>query len=149
MNARHGQTSYRDRTQEFIKTIENLKKSSSTPDAPSSNAVSRLEVPKSAASIQSEFSKRASQIGLGIHHTSQKLTNLAKCKYFTILTRNCFRFWSWMWTWDACHQLRISVWYELFRAAIIIRLACMLYTNPSHFEFRFICMCLSVSSSGS
>ncbi|XP_009381255.2 syntaxin-32-like isoform X1 [Musa acuminata AAA Group] len=78
MNARHGQTSYRDRTQEFIKTIENLKKSSSTPDAPSSNAVSRLEVPKSAASIQSEFSKRASQIGLGIHHTSQKLTNLAK-----------------------------------------------------------------------
>ncbi|CAL9059944.1 unnamed protein product [Musa banksii] len=90
MNARHGQTSYRDRTQEFIKTIENLKKSSSTPDAPSSNAVSRLEVPKSAASIQSEFSKRASQIGLGIHHTSQKLTNLAKCKYFTILTRNCF-----------------------------------------------------------
>ncbi|CAD5186688.1 unnamed protein product [Musa acuminata subsp. malaccensis] len=78
MNARHGQTSYRDRTQEFIKTIENLKKSSSTPDAPSSNAVSRLEVPKSAASIQSEFSKRASQIGLGIHQTSQKLTNLAK-----------------------------------------------------------------------
>ncbi|THU52357.1 hypothetical protein C4D60_Mb10t03160 [Musa balbisiana] len=78
MNARHGQTSYRDRTQEFIKTIENLKKSSSTPDAPSSNAVSRLEVPKSAVSIQSEFSRRASQIGLGIHQTSQKLTNLAK-----------------------------------------------------------------------
>ncbi|KAJ8480339.1 hypothetical protein OPV22_024066 [Ensete ventricosum] len=78
MNARHGQTSYRDRTQEFVKTIENLKKSSSTPDAPSSNAVSRLEVPKSAASIQSEFSRRASQIGLGIHQTSQKLTKLAK-----------------------------------------------------------------------
>ncbi|CAL9102229.1 unnamed protein product [Musa textilis] len=92
MNARHGQTSYRDRTQEFIKTIENLKKSSSTPDAPSSNAVSRLEVPKSAASIQSEFSRRASQIGLWIHQTSQKLTNLAKCKYFTILMRNCFLF---------------------------------------------------------
>lgn len=79
MNPRPGQTSYRDRTQEFLKAVENFKKSfASIPDATSSIAAPKFEGPKSAASIQSEFSRRASQIGLGIHQTSQKLTKLAK-----------------------------------------------------------------------
>ncbi|XP_074578541.1 syntaxin-32-like [Curcuma longa] len=79
MNSRAGQTSYRDRTQEFVKAVENCKKSfSSTQNGPSSSTAPNLEGPKSAASIQSEFSRRASQIGLGIHQTSQKLAKLAK-----------------------------------------------------------------------
>ncbi|KAG6497299.1 hypothetical protein ZIOFF_045198 [Zingiber officinale] len=79
MSTRAGQASYRDRTQEFLKVVENCKKSSSTLDGPSSSTAPYLEGPKSAASIQSEFSRRASQIGLGIHQTSQKLSKLAKC----------------------------------------------------------------------
>ncbi|KAG6497300.1 syntaxin-32-like [Zingiber officinale] len=78
MSTRAGQASYRDRTQEFLKVVENCKKSSSTVDGPSSSTAPYLEGPKSAASIQSEFSRRASQIGLGIHQTSQKLSKLAK-----------------------------------------------------------------------
>lgn len=79
MHARSGQSSYRDRTQEFLTVAERLRKSlSSAPNAQSSNVGSKLEGPKSAVSIQSEFSKRASRIGLGIHQTSQKLAKLAK-----------------------------------------------------------------------
>ncbi|XP_074583315.1 syntaxin-32-like [Curcuma longa] len=78
MSTRAGQASYRDRTQEFLKAVENCKKSSSTLDGPSSSTAPYLEGPKSAAAIQSEFSRRASQIGLGIHQTSQKLSKLAK-----------------------------------------------------------------------
>ncbi|XP_010925313.1 syntaxin-32 [Elaeis guineensis] len=79
MHSRSGQSSYRDRTQEFLTIAERLKKSfSSVPNAPSSSAGSRLEGQKTAVSIQSEFNKRASKIGLGIHQTSQKLAKLAK-----------------------------------------------------------------------
>ncbi|XP_010915024.1 syntaxin-32 [Elaeis guineensis] len=79
MHPRSGQASYRDRTQEFLTVVERLKKSfSSAPDAPSSSAGSKLEGQKTAVSIQSEFNKRASKIGLGIHQTSQKLGKLAK-----------------------------------------------------------------------
>ncbi|KAG1330085.1 syntaxin-32 [Cocos nucifera] len=79
MHSRSGQSSYRDRTQEFLTVAERLKKSfSSVPNAPSSSAGSRLEGQKTAVSIQSEFNKRASKIGLGIHQTSQKLAKLAK-----------------------------------------------------------------------
>lgn len=79
MHSRSGQSSYRDRTQEFLTVAERLKKSlSSGPNAQSSNAGSKLEGPKSAVSIQSEFNKRASRIGLGIHQTSEKLAKLAK-----------------------------------------------------------------------
>lgn len=71
------QSSYRDRTQEFLTVAERLKKSfSSAPNVPSSN--SKPEGSRSAASIQSEFSKRASKIGYAIHQTSQKLAKLAK-----------------------------------------------------------------------
>ncbi|WOL09025.1 syntaxin-32-like [Canna indica] len=79
MNSRPGQTSYRDRTQEFLKAVENLKRSfSSPPDVPSSSTAPNLEGTKLTASMQSEFNRRASHIGLGIHQTSQKLAKLAK-----------------------------------------------------------------------
>ncbi|PKA59811.1 Syntaxin-32 [Apostasia shenzhenica] len=79
MHSRSVQSSYRDRTQEFLTVVERLKKSfSSAPNSQSSVAVSKVEGPKSAVSIYSEFNKRASRIGLGIHQTSQKLAKLAK-----------------------------------------------------------------------
>ncbi|RRT54005.1 hypothetical protein BHE74_00048462 [Ensete ventricosum] len=81
MNSRPGQASYRDRTQEFLKAVENLKTPFSlVADASSSSTGSILEGPKSTASNQSEFNRKASKIGLGIHQTSQKLAKLAKCK---------------------------------------------------------------------
>ncbi|KAL0919727.1 hypothetical protein M5K25_011843 [Dendrobium thyrsiflorum] len=79
MHFRSGQSSYRDRTQDFLNVAETLKKSlSSGPISQSSNAGSKFEGPKSAVSIQSEFNKRASRIALGIHQTSQKLARLTK-----------------------------------------------------------------------
>ncbi|OUZ99698.1 Target SNARE coiled-coil domain [Macleaya cordata] len=78
MPVKSAQSSYRDRTQEFLTVTERLKKSfSSAPNAPSSSS-SKPEGPRSGLSIQSEFNKRASKIGYGIHQTSQKLAKLAK-----------------------------------------------------------------------
>lgn len=74
------QSSFRDRTQEFRSVAERLKKSfSSAPGAngPSSSR-SKSEEQRSAIAIQSEFNKRASKVGYGIHQTSQKLAKLAK-----------------------------------------------------------------------
>ncbi|CAH9076836.1 unnamed protein product [Cuscuta europaea] len=71
--------SVRDRTLEFQSTAERLKKSiSSVHNAASSSALSSRSDQRSLVSIQSEFNKRASKIGLGIHNTSQKLSKLAK-----------------------------------------------------------------------
>lgn len=88
---RSAQSSYRDRTHEFQSITERLKKSvpSNGPNnGPSSSSttvgVSQVNGPRSAA-IQSEFSKRASKIGFGIHQTSQKLAKLAKCEFFSLL----------------------------------------------------------------
>ncbi|XP_073000512.1 syntaxin-32-like [Typha latifolia] len=79
MHSRATQASCRDRTQEFRAAVESSRKHlSTTLNAASSSAGSRLDGPKSALSIQSEFNKRASKIGLGIHQTSQKLARLAK-----------------------------------------------------------------------
>lgn len=83
---KQGQSSYRDRTQEFLSVGEKLKKSfSSDKNAPSSSGstggkITKPEDRKAAVAIQSEFNKRASKIGYGIHQTSQKLAKLAKCK---------------------------------------------------------------------
>ncbi|KAJ6923331.1 syntaxin-32-like [Populus alba x Populus x berolinensis] len=74
-------TSYRDRTQEFLSVAERLKKSfSSASNAASSSTGSstKPDATRSAVAIQSEFNKRASMIGYGIHQTSQKLAKLAK-----------------------------------------------------------------------
>ncbi|KAA8523082.1 hypothetical protein F0562_009505 [Nyssa sinensis] len=78
MSVKSTQSSYRDRTQEFQNVAEKLKQSlSSASNAPSSSG-SKAEGPRSAVLIQSEFNKRASKIGFGIHQTSQKLSKLAK-----------------------------------------------------------------------
>ncbi|PPR89549.1 hypothetical protein GOBAR_AA31137 [Gossypium barbadense] len=74
------QSSFRDRTQEFQSVAERLRKSfSSGPgqNGPSSST-SRAEEQRSVVAHQSEFNRRASKIGFGIHQTSQKLSKLAK-----------------------------------------------------------------------
>jgi len=75
------QSSYRDRTQEFQSIADRLKKSVQSSSSPSSSgAGSQPNGSRSVVSIQSEFNKRASKIGYGIHQTSQKLAKLAKCE---------------------------------------------------------------------
>ncbi|XP_028791653.1 syntaxin-32 isoform X1 [Neltuma alba] len=79
MPVKSAQSSFRDRTQEFQSIAERLKKSvsfGSGSNGPSSS--SRSEEQRSAIAIQSEFNRRASKIGYGIHQTSQKLAKLAK-----------------------------------------------------------------------
>ncbi|KAJ9548798.1 hypothetical protein OSB04_021341 [Centaurea solstitialis] len=85
-------SSYRDRSQEFSSIAERLRKSSSSSsssDAAETTAVSghvrggaggsaKASGSRSTVAIQSEFNKRASKIGYGIHQTSQKLAKLAK-----------------------------------------------------------------------
>ncbi|GAB2232498.1 hypothetical protein Droror1_Dr00011535 [Drosera rotundifolia] len=83
---RSGQSSYRDRTQEFHSISERLISSApangsvgggnSVGSSSGSSAVADRS--RSAVSIQSEFNKRASKIGFGIHQTSEKLGKLAK-----------------------------------------------------------------------
>ena len=81
MHMKAVQSSFRDRTPEFQSVAERLKKSfSSAPGANGPSSRSRSEEQRSALAIQSEFNKRASKIGYGIHQTSQKLSKLAKCK---------------------------------------------------------------------
>ncbi|CAK9312877.1 unnamed protein product [Citrullus colocynthis] len=71
--------SFRDRTPEFQNITERLKKSFSSGTGPTGpSAVSKSEEQRSSVALQSEFNKRASKIGLGIHQTSQKLSKLAK-----------------------------------------------------------------------
>ena len=73
------QSSFRDRTPEFLNVAERLKKLfSSTQNG--ANSASKAEEQRFAVAMQSEFNKRASKIGFGIHQTSQKLSKLAKCK---------------------------------------------------------------------
>lgn len=82
-------SSYRDRTQEFQNVAERLKKSissslsSSGAAAVSSSSGQKTDGSRSTIAIQSEFNKRASKIGYGIHQTSLKLSKLAKCKFDT------------------------------------------------------------------
>lgn len=81
MHSRSAQSSYRDRTQEFLTVTERLKKSfSSQSNAQIPSSAPKFEGPRAGVAIQSEFNKRASKIGLGIHQTSQKLAKLAKCE---------------------------------------------------------------------
>ncbi|KAK9664422.1 hypothetical protein RND81_14G040600 [Saponaria officinalis] len=79
---RTGQSSYRDRTLEFHSIAEKFTKSSSSSSSPLSSlqngATPQQQGNGARSAIQSEFSKRASKIGFGVHQTSQKLTKLAK-----------------------------------------------------------------------
>ncbi|KAJ9702436.1 hypothetical protein PVL29_004257 [Vitis rotundifolia] len=71
------QSSFRDRTPEFLNVAERLKKSFlSTQNG--ANSASKAEEQRFAVAVQSEFNKRASKIGFGIHQTSQQLSKLAK-----------------------------------------------------------------------
>lgn len=76
--------SLRDRTQEFQSIAERLKKSFSSVQngsiSTSTSSGSRSEEQRTTIAMQSEFNRRASKIGFGIHQTSQKLAKLAKCK---------------------------------------------------------------------
>lgn len=81
MPVKTAQTSLRDRTQEFHTVAERLRKSlSSRSGSNGQTSSSKSDERRTAVSLQSEFNKRASKIGFGIHHTSQKLSKLAKCK---------------------------------------------------------------------
>ncbi|CAM0879983.1 unnamed protein product [Alopecurus aequalis] len=68
-------TSFRDRTNEFRSAVESARRHVA---ASASGSGGPLDDSRSAASVQSEFKSRASKIGLGIHHTSNKLARLAK-----------------------------------------------------------------------
>ncbi|KAK4422295.1 syntaxin [Sesamum alatum] len=78
MHAKSGNASIRDRTQEFLGIAERVKKSYCSQNGPSSSGSKPEEPPRSAMAMQSEFNRRASKIGFGIHQTSQKLAKLAK-----------------------------------------------------------------------
>ena len=85
MQARHGHSSYRDRTDEFFGIVETLRRSIAP--AAANNVPyggGRREDPRSAAVMQSEFNRRASVIGLAIHQTSQKLSKLAQRKFIIV-----------------------------------------------------------------
>lgn len=79
-------SSYRDRTAELHSVAERLRRtqagSAINSYHPASNgsaeAGARPTVPQASGSMQSEFSRKASRIGLSIHQTSQKLSKLAK-----------------------------------------------------------------------
>ncbi|MFS7965813.1 putative syntaxin-5, Sly1p-binding domain-containing protein [Helianthus anomalus] len=75
-------SSYRDRTHEFSSITERLRKSL-TPSI-GVNGSGSGGGSRSSVAFQSEFNKRASKIGYGIHHTSQKLAKLAKCELIVL-----------------------------------------------------------------
>ncbi|KAK3164059.1 hypothetical protein QOZ80_1AG0012090 [Eleusine coracana subsp. coracana] len=79
---RHTQASFRDRTHEFRTAVEGARRhatpAASAAPASSSSGGGPFDGSLGAASARSEFNKRASKIGLGIHQTSQKLARLAK-----------------------------------------------------------------------
>ncbi|MFS7982388.1 hypothetical protein Hanom_Chr10g00962311 [Helianthus anomalus] len=84
MNLKSAQgSSYRDRTHEFSAITERLRKSlngSNNGGGGGGGGSSKAGGSRSKVAFQTEFNKRASKIGYGIHQTSQKLAKLAKCE---------------------------------------------------------------------
>ncbi|XP_057504296.1 syntaxin-32-like isoform X1 [Actinidia eriantha] len=78
MPVKPANSSFRDRTQEFLGVAERLKKSFSSAQNGPSSRNSKPEDQRAVVAMQSEFNKRASKVGFGIHQTSQKLAKLAK-----------------------------------------------------------------------
>lgn len=71
--------SYRDRTSEFQSLTERLRKIQTPGSSSDSNGLGNsAKISQSAALVPSDFNKRASRIGLGIHEASQKIARLAK-----------------------------------------------------------------------
>ena len=79
MPVKPANSSFRDRTQEFLGVAERLKKSFSSAQNGPNSSNSKPEDQRAVVAMQSEFNKRASKVGFGIHQTSQKLAKLAKC----------------------------------------------------------------------
>lgn len=82
MKSGQSSSSFRDRTHEFTSISERLKRSRqpsgvNASGGSGSGSGSGLGS-RSTVAFQSEFNKRASKIGYGIHHTSQKLAKLAQ-----------------------------------------------------------------------
>ncbi|KAL2543917.1 syntaxin [Forsythia ovata] len=77
MPVKSGNASIRDRTQEFLGIVERVRKPFSSQNGPTNNATI-AEEPRPDMAMQSEFNRRSSKIGFGIHQTSQKLSKLAK-----------------------------------------------------------------------
>lgn len=81
MPVKVAQTSCRDRTHEFQSVADRLRKSVSSGSGHNgTSSSSKSDEQRSSVALQSEFNKKASKIGFGIHQTSQKLSKLAKCK---------------------------------------------------------------------
>lgn len=70
-------STYRDRTSEFRSLTETLKKIGGVGGGATAPPNQQLSTSQSSYS-RSEFNRKASQIGLGIHETSQKIARLAK-----------------------------------------------------------------------
>lgn len=85
-------SAFRDRTSEFRSLSDTLKKIGGITAA---DGAENVPAPSSTSppvsSSRSEFNKKASRIGLGIHETSLKIARLAQCMYalFYISSRNC------------------------------------------------------------
>lgn len=74
-------SAYRDRTSEFRSLTETLKKIEGV--APPNQADNVPSTSKQSSPIpysRSEFNRKASRIGLGIHDTTQKISRLDQCK---------------------------------------------------------------------
>lgn len=72
-------STYRDRTSEFLHLSERLKKIGGvTTVVDQAQNEPGSSKPSTSVSQRSEFNKKASRIGLGIHETSQKIARLAK-----------------------------------------------------------------------
>ncbi|KAI3517417.1 hypothetical protein L1887_16631 [Cichorium endivia] len=78
-----GTTTFRDRTSEFRSLSDTLKKfgriSAANPDRShqQNDPSTSSKLPVNPSSYRSEFNKKASRIGLGIHETSKKISRLA------------------------------------------------------------------------
>ena len=87
-------STFRDRTAEFHSLSQTLKKIGaaipSVHQAESDPTSSKRSSPP--GSSRSEFNKKASQIGLRIHETSQKTARLSKCTFQTFSIRFIFAF---------------------------------------------------------
>ncbi|KAK4769447.1 hypothetical protein SAY86_027597 [Trapa natans] len=73
-------SSYRDRTSEFRLLSETLRKIGVVPasDQAGADLTTPASKPAPTATSRSEFNKKASRIGMGIHETSQKIGRLAQ-----------------------------------------------------------------------
>ncbi|CAI9771717.1 unnamed protein product [Fraxinus pennsylvanica] len=77
MSVKSGNASIRDRTQEFLAVVDRVRKPFSSQNGATNNPTI-VDEPRPDMAMQSEFNRRASKIGFGIHQTSQKLSKLTK-----------------------------------------------------------------------